>query len=51
MKYSVETEVNKTLNEVVEKFLGRSSYTFWMDGLLSVEPVSGEQGKEGLNQT
>jgi len=47
MKYSVEIDIDKPINEVVEKFLDRSNYKFWMEGLLNLEPISGNQGEEG----
>lgn len=47
MKYTVETEINKPVGQVVKLFKDRDSYKYWMEGLESIEPLEGVQGEEG----
>lgn len=47
MKYTVNTIINKPLNEVVELFDNEENMFEWMEGLQSVELLEGERGKKG----
>lgn len=47
MKYSVDTIINKPVNEVVELFDNEANMFKWMEGLQSVEHLSGTKGKAG----
>ena len=47
MKYTVSTIINKPVNEVVELFDNEENMFKWMEGLQSVELLSGEKGKKG----
>ena len=47
MKYSVEVEIRKPLDEVVALFADRDNYSEWMEGLLSVEQKKGAPGAQG----
>ena len=47
MKYTVEVDIDRPLNEVVEKFDNQDNYSKWMKGLESYENIEGKQGQEG----
>lgn len=47
MKYTVEVDIDRPLNEVVEKFDNQENYSSWMKGLESFENIEGKQGQEG----
>jgi uncharacterized membrane protein len=47
MKYSVSIEIDRPLDEVVEKFDNSENLFKWMEGLQKYEHLSGEPGKPG----
>jgi len=47
MRYTLSNTINKPLSEVAEKFQDKEGAKEWMEGLTSIEPVSGEPGKKG----
>lgn len=47
MKYTVEIEINKPINEVVQLFNNEDNLFKWMQGLKSIEHLSGEKAKSG----
>ena len=47
MKYTVETEINKPVSEVIELFDNVDNMFKWMEGLEKFEPISGTQGEVG----
>ncbi|NOU60743.1 SRPBCC family protein [Marinifilum caeruleilacunae] len=47
MKYTVEIEINKPIDEVVKLFDNEDNLFKWMRGLQSIEHLSGEPGKNG----
>lgn len=47
MKYSLEIEINKPRDEVIKLFDNAENMSKWMEGLQSLEPVSGTPGKVG----
>ncbi len=47
MKYSVEIEINKPIHKVIELFDNPSNMSKWMEGLQSIEPISGTPGQPG----
>lgn len=47
MKYTIEIEINKPINTVVELFDNADNMTKWMEGLQSFEPLSGTPGQPG----
>lgn len=47
MKYSVSKEIDRPLDEVVEKFDNSENLFKWMEGLQKYEHLSGEPGKPG----
>lgn len=47
MKYSVDIEINKPIDKVVELFDNPANMKEWMEGLISFEHVSGTPGKVG----
>lgn len=47
MKYTVEIDINKPIDEIVELFNNTEHYFKWMQGLQSIEPLSGELGAVG----
>jgi uncharacterized membrane protein len=47
MKYTIEVDIDRPLNEVVEKFDNQDNYSSWMKGLESFENIEGKQGQEG----
>lgn len=47
MKYTVEVDIDRPLEEVVEKFDNQDNYSSWMKGLESFENIEGKQGQEG----
>ena len=47
MRYTLSNTINKPLSVVAEKFADKEGAKEWMEGLHTIEPVSGEQGKKG----
>lgn len=47
MKYTVEININKPIDEVVKLFENSDNSFKWMQGLQSIEPLSGEPGAIG----
>jgi len=47
MKYTVEVEINKPLNETVAAFKNPDNLKEWQPGFLSIEHLSGEKGQPG----
>ncbi|NNF00867.1 MAG: SRPBCC family protein [Pyrinomonadaceae bacterium] len=47
MNYSVEIEIDKPIDEVIELFDSTENMSKWMEGLQSFEPLSGTPGEEG----
>ena len=47
MKYTIETTINKPKKEVVTLYDNIPNLYKWMEGLKSVELLSGEEGKKG----
>lgn len=47
MKYKVEIEINKPVDEVIKLFDNVDNLYEWMDGLQSFETISGTQGEVG----
>ena len=47
MKYTVEIEIDKPLDEVVKLFDNTDNLYKWMDGFQSMEHISGEPGQPG----
>lgn len=47
MKYSVDIEINKPIDKVVELFNNPANMKEWMEGLISFEHLSGTPGKVG----
>ena len=47
MKYTIETTINKPKKEVVALYDNIPNLYTWMEGLQSVELLSGEEGKKG----
>ena len=47
MKYTLEIEIDKPVDEVIELFDNPDNMGKWMDGLLSFEPLSGTSGQPG----
>ncbi len=47
MKYSVEIEINKSIDEVVALFDNADNMDKWMEGLQSFEHLSGTPGQPG----
>lgn len=47
MKYTVDIEINKPINEVVSLFDNADNLKEWMDGLQSFETISGNYGQVG----
>ncbi|MGM0479732.1 MAG: SRPBCC family protein [Bacteroidota bacterium] len=47
MKYTVEVEIDKPLQKVVEVFRNTENYYDWMQGLEKIEQLSGTPGSEG----
>lgn len=47
MKYTVEVEIDKPLNKVVEVFRNTENYYDWMKGLEDIELLKGTPGNEG----
>ncbi|QQS30815.1 MAG: SRPBCC family protein [Sphingobacteriales bacterium] len=47
MKYTVEIEINKPIDKVIELFDNVDNMGKWMEGLQSFEPLSGTPGQVG----
>lgn len=47
MKYTVEIEINKPIQDVIALFDDPNNLKEWMEGLLSFEHLSGERGFPG----
>ena len=47
MKYTVSNTINKSLEEVHEKFKDPDGVKHWMDGLQRIERISGTPGEVG----
>nr|WP_320120024.1 SRPBCC family protein [uncultured Marinifilum sp.] len=47
MKYSVEVEINKPIDEVVALFKDEDKLFKWMNGLQSLEHLEGKPGEKG----
>jgi len=47
MKYSVDIEIEKPISEVVELFRNQNNNKHWMEGLQTLELLSGEAAKTG----
>lgn len=47
MKYTVDIEINKPINQVIELFDNPSNMKEWMKGLESFEHISGTPGQPG----
>ena len=47
MKYTIEIEINKPIDEVIALFDNPGNMDKWMKGLQSFEPISGIQGQPG----
>ena len=47
MKYSVEVEINKPVDEVISLFDNQDNLKKWMKGLQSFETISGTPGQPG----
>lgn len=47
MKYKVEVEIDRPVDEVVNLFDNPDNYEKWMEGLQSYEHLSGEPGQPG----
>lgn len=47
MKYTVEIEINKPIDKVIELFDNVDNMGKWMEGLQSFEPISGTPGQVG----
>lgn len=47
MKYTVEIEINKPIDEVVKLFNCEDNLFKWMEGLQSIEHLTGEPGAKG----
>ena len=47
MKYQVEIEIDKPLNEVVALFENRSNDKLWMEGFVEKIPIKGKEGELG----
>lgn len=47
MRYTVQIEVEKPLDEVVRLFVDRANMPYWQEGLLADEPLEGEPGHAG----
>jgi len=48
MRYNCEVQINKPLAEVVSQFEKEENLYKWMEGLKSIEPISGTKGEEGF---
>ena len=47
MKYTLEIDINKPIDEVVALFDNPDNMDKWMEGLQSFEPISGNPGQDG----
>lgn len=47
MKYTIDVEINKPLDKVIELFDNPANLDKWMPGLVSFEPISGTPGQPG----
>lgn len=47
MRYTLSNTINKPLSVVAEKFKDTEGAKEWMEGLHTIEPVSGEPGEKG----
>jgi uncharacterized membrane protein len=47
MKYTVEIEINKPIDEVVKLFDNEDNLFKWMEGLQSIEHLTGNPGEKG----
>lgn len=47
MKYTLEIDINRPVERVIELFDNIDNMYKWMDGLQKVEPISGVQGQPG----
>ncbi|MCB9252914.1 MAG: SRPBCC family protein [Flavobacteriales bacterium] len=47
MRYSLSNEIHKPLEEVIAKFKDPEGVKHWMEGLQTIEPVSGTPGEVG----
>lgn len=47
MKYSVDIEINKPIDRVIELFDNPDNMKKWMEGLISFEHISGTPGQPG----
>lgn len=47
MKYSLNILINKPLDHVISEFDNPENLSKWMEGLQSIETISGEPGKVG----
>ncbi len=47
MKYTVEIDINKPIDEVIKLFDDPANLYNWMEGLQSIEKLSGEPGAVG----
>ena len=47
LKYTTEVTINLPRNRVIELFDSTENMSKWQEGLISIEPISGEPGQEG----
>jgi len=47
MKYKLNIEISKPLDEVTALFKNRTNDKLWMKGFLKKTPIQGEEGEEG----
>jgi len=47
MNYTIELEVDKPRDEVARLFMDEASLPFWQPGFVSIEHLSGDEGKPG----
>jgi len=47
MKYTLEIEINKQIDKVIDLFSNSDNFYKWMEGLQSIEHLEGERGKPG----
>jgi len=47
MKYTVDIEINKPVDEVIKLFDNPDNMKEWMEGLVNFEPISGTPGQPG----
>lgn len=51
MKHTLETTINKPIDEVISFFLDPGNYPLWMEGLQEHKVISGKAGEKGAEST